>query len=866
MDAPRRPPSKVQACIDRSLKGLVEEQTAGFQVFRDRLRELEDRFSLEIERFAARLVDDLPRQGIHVKEEPETHPEIGTWEKPSYGSRQDVYQSGGSSLPSTPRPPTVSDEYPGKGNLRKSVAARCPGAGHFKVDPHETDKVPTPPTRSRELGVFVDAETMKERVRQNIAKAEHNVADQYKITGLFQMVARHSVFENLTLLIIGVNAIWIWVETDYNPAEVYLNSSVEFQVADNILCVYFTLEWFIRFNAFSRKLDCLTHRSFLFDSALVALMVTESWVMTAVLWLANMGKSAGYGDASILRVLRLLRLTRMARMARLLRAIPELMIMVKGISVAARSVFFTLLFLVAVLYIFGIAFAQLTQGTTVGKARFSSVPHSMSTLLLHGCFGEDLPDVAHSVGDENILLAALLMLFVLLASLTIMNMLVGVLVEVVSVVSKVEKEELIVTFVKDQLQHLLESTCVDTDGNGLISREEFELLMLKPEASHVLKDVGVDVVGLIDFMDYIYSSSELAEEEVELSFSEFMDVILQLRGCNTATVKDIVDLRKFMLERFESAEARPQSPPEKTKASIVDDRVSEIYMTGPVHSRGSIKPRGGNRKNGSLLAGLGLGLNHSSGNIDKIDFAYKSSSRNTSTHDKQWKDSGVISNIIVEEFGEPAVSLVRPSEFHDSEALSCPTRSSSVDKLPKFLNTMNMKPKSQDGLRITACNSRPPSVSRCTANDSTGDKPTIALWNSRPRSVPPFGANETVEEASRLAQTTQSIVRSAQRGQTAGWVADMNGDPTDPPADQLPVVTPSANRSDRPEGPSADERRLGKHVGVGGSPREPARRLVAKRGPQPWVTSSHQRMPGLQPRQQLLPPPATAAMWGDTPE
>ena len=42
------------------------------------------------------------------------------------------------------------------------------------------------------------------------------------------------------------------------------------------------------------------------------------------------------------RLVRLLRLTRMARMARLLRAMPELLVLIKGMVVAMRSVFFTL--------------------------------------------------------------------------------------------------------------------------------------------------------------------------------------------------------------------------------------------------------------------------------------------------------------------------------------------------------------------------------------------------------------------------------------------------------------------------------------------------------------------------------------------
>merc|ERR1719436_2163731 len=76
----------------------------------------------------------------------------------------------------------------------------------------------------------------------------------------------------------------------------------------------------------------------------------------------------------------------------------------------------------------------------------------------------------------------------------------------------------------------------------MISKQECEALLMTPEAAQALQNIGVDVVGLVDLMDYIF------QEENDLSFLKFMETVLQLRGSNTATVKDIVDLRKFMAQ------------------------------------------------------------------------------------------------------------------------------------------------------------------------------------------------------------------------------------------------------------------------------------------------------------------------------
>merc|ERR1719424_1906598 len=82
--------------------------------------------------------------------------------------------------------------------------------------------------------------------------------------------------------------------------------------------------------------------------------------MTAVMVAQGGGGSGGLGNASILRLARLLRLSRMMRMARLLRSMPELLILIKGMVAAFRSVFFTLLLLVLFIYVFAIYFRQMT--------------------------------------------------------------------------------------------------------------------------------------------------------------------------------------------------------------------------------------------------------------------------------------------------------------------------------------------------------------------------------------------------------------------------------------------------------------------------------------------------------------------------
>merc|ERR1719321_2374349 len=151
----------------------------------------------------------------------------------------------------------------------------------------------------------------------------------------------------------------------------------------------------------------------------------------------------------------------------------------------------------------------------------------MMTLLFDGVIPDEA-DVVRLLAPSGLGYQLLMISYILLASLTVMNMLVGVLCEVVSVVSSVEKEQSLVNYVRGTLLHMLQTSGIDADGDNLISRPEFEALVQTPQAAKAIQEVGVDVIGLVDFTDFIFKDGK------ELTFPDFMDMILSLRGSNNA--------------------------------------------------------------------------------------------------------------------------------------------------------------------------------------------------------------------------------------------------------------------------------------------------------------------------------------------
>jgi len=402
--------------------------------------------------------------------------------------------------------------------------------------------------------VFKNSADMKQAVRAELMKDKgYDVKNFYKQTGIFQRIARHTWFENITIIIIGIYAVWMAIDTDLNKAEVVTDSEPVFFITEQIFCLYFFLELVIRFLAFQSKLNCFRDAWFVFDLLLVVTMILETWVMTTILFFTGEGSSSGLlGNASILRLARLMRLSRLFRMVRLLRMVPELLILVKAIAAAMRSVGFTLLLLVIVLYIFGIGFTQLLRGSDLGKSNFPGVLISMQSLFLHGTLLDSISElVAEFIDQEQFLALVLLYAFLILSAITITNMLIGVICEVITAVAAAEKEAIQITWVKETLKRMMGGS--DANEDGKLQKQEFFQIAQDKDAVQALKALGVDVLTLIEFADIIFEDAEgegKDDAQSELSFSDFMEVILQFRGTNTATVKDMVDLRKWFVLQY----------------------------------------------------------------------------------------------------------------------------------------------------------------------------------------------------------------------------------------------------------------------------------------------------------------------------
>lgn len=325
-------------------------------------------------------------------------------------------------------------------------------------------------------------------------------------------ITEHRLFEPIVLSVICGNALWIGYEV--NQADPDREEDPAFiPIVENTFCFIFTLEISLRFCAYIRPIsffrDAAKRVWNIFDATLVALLILELWIIPQI------SDSVEFPGLSSLRLLRLLRI------ARVLRMVPELAMMVKSMIAALRSVSMTFVLAVGIMYIFSIVLTQWARnheqkhecyGVSCIEGAFGSIMLSFLTLLQILCFDNTFA-LIRPVIDEEPAYGLLLILFILIAAFTVLNMLIGVICQIVSSTNEAEKEKLLQSKVRRVFDE------IDRDGSGTLSRAEF----IENNAEEKLLNIGLkeDIVRTtFDIIDCNH------DELIEMQ--EFLDTMYKL--------------------------------------------------------------------------------------------------------------------------------------------------------------------------------------------------------------------------------------------------------------------------------------------------------------------------------------------------
>jgi voltage-gated sodium channel len=418
----------------------------------------------------------------------------------------------------------------------------------------------------------------------------------YKENSWAASLALNKKFEYLTLSIICLNALWIGYDTDQNKYSSLCESAKDapqWIIGENLFCLFFTFEVVVRFIAFRSKLDCRKDYWFIFDSLLVTLMVLETWLVPVIEAIYGCGGGGGMPSFNLLRMLRLARLTRMTR---LMRAFPQMLTLVKGIVAALRSVGFTLLLLSILMYIFAIIFTSIYKNAkdpapsdeceepTDLKDLFGSMFTSLQTLFLSGTLLDELSTVMGALREDSTLFLCIFVVFLVLASFLVLNMMIGILFEVVQATKEGEEYKMKINLVSEVLSRKFSD--IDTDNSGRISQKEFKEMCESKEVMSTLEnELDIDPQQLIDMKKLLFSDEDNPEEP-GLTFDDFLTLLVRHRPGEKAGPIDVQDFRKLirMQEKVQLAKlGRMKSSVQglMTYVEGMTKRLGELQKTAP---------------------------------------------------------------------------------------------------------------------------------------------------------------------------------------------------------------------------------------------------------------------------------------------
>jgi len=165
----------------------------------------------------------------------------------------------------------------------------------------------------------------------------------------------------------------------------------------------------------------------------------------------------------------------------------------------------------------------------------------MHTLWLYGALVDEITHLMEKMQEAGIGCVLLMDVFILSSTLTVMNMLVGVLCEVVSATAENETTKNAVNQVNDVLTTFFDK--IDKDGNRRISRSEWKEMVDNNDVLKALQGLGIEE-NHIDVVANVIFATEKDGDERELEFDEFMEQLLHHKPMDNASVLDVMHLGK----------------------------------------------------------------------------------------------------------------------------------------------------------------------------------------------------------------------------------------------------------------------------------------------------------------------------------
>eukprot|EP00931_Biecheleriopsis_adriatica_P055066 TRINITY_DN32480_c0_g1_i1.p1 TRINITY_DN32480_c0_g1~~TRINITY_DN32480_c0_g1_i1.p1 ORF type:complete len:544 (+),score=108.35 TRINITY_DN32480_c0_g1_i1:59-1690(+) len=381
-------------------------------------------------------------------------------------------------------------------------------------------------------------------------------------------ILSNSNFDAAIGVIIFLNSISIGLES---TAELNNWDLTVFRVLEHVFLLIYTLELSLRF--YVQGCSCLQSGWVRFDLALVGMGILTSWVVDPIVEILLLTSSNSIANPkeifAPLMVLRVLRLFRLVRAVRLLVQFKTLWMLVRGLLSSSSTILYTFLLVLLMLYITACLAVELitkphrdTEDEVMAKLideYWSDIPKIMLTLVQFVTF-DSIGSIYGPMVSRDPLLLILFMPFILVVSISLMNLVTAVIVEGAIEQGKQDRD-VQAEYKKQQIQAMVPGLTamfheLDDDGSGTLTvdeltncddelREELMKYMNAESLVELFEMIDIDGSGEVNIEEFCEGISKLASSEQPV---EFVRILKQLSSVKQKQARQ----EEFMKEQFES--------------------------------------------------------------------------------------------------------------------------------------------------------------------------------------------------------------------------------------------------------------------------------------------------------------------------
>lgn len=384
-------------------------------------------------------------------------------------------------------------------------------------------------------------------------------------------------FEYTCGIFVVLNAASLGVETNFQVTHRNTPLPSIFGVIEALFCCLFTLEQAMRLCVYRRRFFTMKGRHWnIFDFSVVSLQLFEQISHLFAILTGNL-------DLSVVRMLRVLRLVRITRLIRVLRMVHELRTLVASIMGSFKSLGWTLLLLMIVIYTFSVLFTQIVLDRLKSDPPhadalhrwFGSLARTALTLfesILGGVSWEEV--VMPLSADISPMVVVVFCFYLAFCVFALMNVVTGEFVEKAMQTAQDHKDMYLANRISE----------IFFNEGDQITWEVFARKMDNPDMREYFKAINVDpseAFGLFKLLD--------ADGSGDIDCEEIVNGLLRLRGSARAlelslltseTMRIHQTLNKSMeeLDRRLLAITRLVA---KAKVNIPEDRKESVVQASP---------------------------------------------------------------------------------------------------------------------------------------------------------------------------------------------------------------------------------------------------------------------------------------------